>query len=132
MIEAAKIKEAERLLAEGVWSQRKIAKMVGISRAVVGSIAAGTRPDYDARRQARHEEEHEPLGPVGRCPGCGMMMHMPCRLCKVRELKAMDREIARAARRREQAASLRRLLHVLRDPPPRRGRAGLPDQRRAG
>ena len=53
MIAAAKIKEVERLLAENQLSHRKIAKATGISRATVGAIASGRRPDYEALRQAR-------------------------------------------------------------------------------
>jgi hypothetical protein len=133
MIAAAKVMEVERLLADNRWSQRTIAKMVGISRAVVGSIAAGTRPDYEALRQARAEEDHEPTGPVGRCCGCGAKVYMPCRLCKVRAIKAEERENLRAERLRARAAAQRRLLWILRNPPERReSSVPPPEQRRAG
>jgi hypothetical protein len=119
MIAPEKIVEVERLLNAGAWSQRRIAKMVGISRAVVGAIAAGSRPDYEARRLARQDEAHEPLGPKGRCPSCGAMVYLPCLGCKVRSLKEAEREAARESRRRERAAAVRQLLWVLRDPPAR-------------
>ncbi len=53
MLPLGKVKEAERLLARGGLSHRKIAALVGISRATVGAIAAGRRPDYEARWAAR-------------------------------------------------------------------------------
>jgi hypothetical protein len=133
MIAAAKVMEVERLLADNRWSQRTIAKMVGVSRAVVGSIATGTRPDYEARRLARAEEDHEPAGPVGRCSGCGAKVYLPCRLCKVRAIKADEQQRARADRHRCRAVALRTLLWLLRNPPQRRENVDLPpEQRRAG
>ena len=90
MIAADKVQLVENLLRENRFSQRRISKMVGISRAVVGQIAAGTRPDYEARRMDRHEELYTPLGPCERCPGCGARVYLPCRLCRIRALKAVD------------------------------------------
>ena len=95
MIAQAKINEIERLLAAGELSQRKIAKMVGISRSVVGAIAAGTRPDYEALRREREESFPEPLGPLGRCGGCGGMVYTPCRLCRIRLIKERELRLAR-------------------------------------
>jgi transcriptional regulator with XRE-family HTH domain len=120
MIAPEKVTEVARLLSDGVWSQRRIAKIVGVSRAVVGEIAAGTRPDYEARRLAREEELHEPLGPKARCPSCGGTVYLPCRLCKIRAAKDADREATRERRRNERLAAMRRLLWVLREPPVRR------------
>jgi transcriptional regulator with XRE-family HTH domain len=105
----------ERLLSAGTLSQRKIAKMVGISRAVVGAIAAGTRPDYEALRRERQENEPERLGPLGRCPGCGGLVYAPCRLCRVRRVKDRERQLVREARRRARLEALRQLLHKLRE-----------------
>ena len=66
MIAPAKVMETERLLAVGKLSQRKIAALVGVSRATVSAIAAGTRPDYEARRLARLDEERPPAhGEIG-------------------------------------------------------------------
>lgn len=113
MIDLAKIKEAERMLAEGTFSHRKIAKAVGISRATVGKIASGERPDYEARRLARASEP-EPTGPLTRCSGCGGMVHTPCRLCRIRKLKAQQQEVARAVRRRTREQALRRLVAAVR------------------
>ena len=123
MIAQAKINEIERLLAAGALSQRKIAKLVGTSRSVVGAIAAGTRPDYEARRREREENFPEPLGPLGRCPGCGGMVYNPCRLCRLRLFKDRELRLARAARRRAREQSLRELLIRLREASLRRDSA---------
>jgi hypothetical protein len=115
MIALMKIKEAERLLAEGKLSYRKIALAVGISRATVSGIASGNRPDYEARRRARALES-EPLGPLARCPGCGGLVYSPCRLCTIRAAKTYEREVARAGRRRARELAQRRLLAAVRRP----------------
>jgi transcriptional regulator with XRE-family HTH domain len=109
MLPLAKVKEAERLLAEGGLSQRRIAKAIGISRASISAIASGRRPDYEARQRAR-VEELEAWGPIVRCSGCGGMVYSPCRLCRVRKVKDQEREAARAFRRRARELALRRLL----------------------
>lgn len=109
MIELSLIKEAERLLAEGQLSQRRIAATVGISRATVGAIAAGRRPDYEAIRAAR-AGELEPSGPPARCPNCGGLVYTPCRLCQVRSMKNQEAEVARKARRQARQRAVARLL----------------------
>lgn len=114
MIAQAIICEVQRLLEVGGLSQRRIAKMVGISRSVVGSIADGTRPDYEARRHARQEDFPETLGPLGRCGGCGGLVYSPCRLCRVRAIKDKEFRAARQARRRASQEALRELLDHLR------------------
>src|SRR6185295_17430531 len=102
MIEDAKVKEAERLLAEGKLSQRAIARQVGISRASISAIANGTRPDYDELRRQRASALDPLAGPLSRCSGCGGMVYTPCQTCKIRRLKAEERDKARARRRRAQ------------------------------
>jgi hypothetical protein len=115
MIAEAKICEVQRLLQVGGLSRRKIAKMVGISRVVVGAIADGTRPDYEARRHARQEYYPQTLGPLGRCAGCGGLVYAPCLACRVRAIKEQQFRAARLARRRARQESLRELLHRLRE-----------------
>lgn len=88
MIAPSVVQEVRRLLAEGSLSQRKIAKIAGISRGTVGAIASGRRPDYVSRRPTERDEFPEPAGPPQRCSGCGGMVYMPCRLCHARALKA--------------------------------------------
>lgn len=115
MIALGKIKEAEQLLAEGKLSHRKIAATIGISRSTIGAIAAGRRPDYEARQRAREEEAARPLGPPARCAQCGGMVYMPCRLCRVRQLKAGERQRLRTLRRQSREQALLRLLVAVRE-----------------
>jgi hypothetical protein len=132
MIAEVKVREIERLLADGTFSQRKIAKMTGISRAVVGTIAAGSRPDYEARRLERQQNLPEPLGPVGRCPGCGGLVYTPCIVCRVRRIKEHELRQVRVARRLAREQSLRELLHRLREASLRRDPPTPKSERRAG
>jgi transcriptional regulator with XRE-family HTH domain len=88
MIAPTLITEVRRLLAEGKLSQRKIAQVTGVSRGTVGAVAAGKRPDYETLRGLYDEAEGEPAGPPERCPGCGGMVYLPCRLCRVRGFRA--------------------------------------------
>lgn len=89
MLATGKVVEIERLLAEGRLSQRKISTLVGVSRGVISAIARGARPDYEARRHDESEVD-QPRGDIERCPGCGGRVYMPCRLCHVRQLQAVD------------------------------------------
>jgi hypothetical protein len=109
MLASVKVKAAERLLSEGKLSHRKIARAVGISRASVGAIALGRRPDYEAR-QLERAAQVEPLGPLARCPQCGGMVYTPCRLCRVRALLLKEQETARAMRKRARELALKRLV----------------------
>lgn len=88
MIPQCLVDEARRLLAEGRLSQRRIAKKLGISRGTIGAIASGRRPDYPARRGGESPERLEPTGPPERCPGCGGLVFMPCRVCLTRAARA--------------------------------------------
>jgi transcriptional regulator with XRE-family HTH domain len=114
MLELAKIREVERLLAEGKLSQRKIAAASGVSRTTIGAIAAGRRPDYEARRLAE-ASKNEPLGPLARCPECGGLVHTPCRLCRLRKLKTAERQTLEQLRRSFRVAALQRLLQAVAD-----------------
>ena len=90
MIEAKITADVRRLLAEGTLSQRKIARLTGISRGSVGAIASGKRPDYETPPE---EEDEEPTGPPERCRNCGGMVYLPCRLCRTRNTIAKDRRL---------------------------------------
>jgi transcriptional regulator with XRE-family HTH domain len=114
MIASPRIEQVERLLGEGKLSQRKIAAITGIGRATVSQIARGKRRSCDAFEQAQ-AEANEPLGPVERCPGCGGMVYTPCRLCRVRKIKAQEEALARAFRRRARQQALQRLMTALRN-----------------
>jgi hypothetical protein len=95
MIPQMLVTEVKRLLAQPGLSQRKVALMTGVSRASVGAIAAGRRPDYPERCNPDDCAEEIPQGPAERCPTCGGMVYMPCRLCHVRAIKSKEREKAR-------------------------------------
>lgn len=84
------VDEVKRLLAEGQLSQRKIAKLTGVSRGSVGAIASGRRADHP-RRPALGEDDDYPSGPPERCPECGAIVYPPCRLCALRKLLATKR-----------------------------------------
>ncbi|MFH1924377.1 MAG: helix-turn-helix transcriptional regulator [Planctomycetota bacterium] len=91
MIAPSIVTEIKRLLAEGVYSQREIARRAGVSRGSVGAIASGKRRDYDDQSCNGERELDAPTGPPRRCSGCGGMAHVPCRLCHVRKLMAESR-----------------------------------------
>jgi hypothetical protein len=81
------VEEVRRLLAEGKWSQRKIAKQLGISRGTIGAIAQGKRAVGRPQPQEGDEEWHAE-GPPERCPCCGQLVYPPCRLCRIRAVLA--------------------------------------------
>jgi hypothetical protein len=79
MIPPSVVKRIRRLLAEGRLSGREIARLTGVSRGSVTSIARGKR-----REPPPAPAKEVSAGPLTRCPGCGGMVHMPCRLCRLR------------------------------------------------
>lgn len=91
MLAHDKILEVRRLLALATLSHRQIARQTGVSRATVGLVARGRRPDYPPRPPDPLDNLDQPLGPAVRCPGCGGLVYPPCRLCHVRRLKAQGR-----------------------------------------
>ena len=113
MLALGKVKDIERLLAEGGLSQRKIAATLGVSRAAISAIASGTRPDYEARLRARLPE-NEPLGPVERCPTCGARVYTPCRLCRVRKMKSLEKAYLLILRQMARQQAFDRMLSNLR------------------
>lgn len=114
MISIGMVAEIRRLLAEGQLSQRKIAKLTGISRATVGAIASGRRPDYEPR--PAQELFDRPQGPPRRCQGCGGMVYLPCKLCRVRAWKSDDERKRRPVDRRPAPCEGRYLSGALTSP----------------
>jgi transcriptional regulator with XRE-family HTH domain len=84
MLSPSQVKKVRKLLADG-WSLRKIARKMRLARNTVDAIAHGRRhvplPSPD-------EDGSQCLGLPVRCTTCGGMMFPPCRLCRVRAIKA--------------------------------------------
>jgi hypothetical protein len=114
MLALGKVKEVERLLAEGKLSYRRIAAALRVSRSTVSAIAQGKRRDYEARILARQLTASEPLGPIERCGTCGGRVYMPCRLCQVRKLKAAEQDRLLVLRRQARREAAERLLAAVR------------------
>jgi len=88
MIAAHLAEQVEQLLAEGKLSQRKIARLTGVSRGTVGAIASGRRRLRPKRISLWEEEADIPEVPPQRCPSCGGMVYMRCRLCRTQKAVA--------------------------------------------
>jgi hypothetical protein len=81
MIEPNVIKEINRLLKEGVLSQRKIARRLGVSRGTVHAVATGKRRVVSEKR--KESNFVPPSGPYARCSICGARVKMPCLACRM-------------------------------------------------
>lgn len=91
MLHVAVVREIRRLLDQGQLSQRSIAARLGVSRGVVGQIAAGTRGLHGSGETIRMVKPAPIDALATRCPGCGGKVYAPCRLCRVR---AFTRSVA--------------------------------------
>jgi transcriptional regulator with XRE-family HTH domain len=90
--------EIRRLLSAGELSQRAIALRMGVARDTVKAIASGQRslePRVPGLRRARRRFSTQPLTTPKRCPRCGGLVYMPCRLCRVREFQLRNEQIRR-------------------------------------
>ena len=118
MITEERIGKIQCLLAEGKLSQRKIAKLTGVSRGTVHAVANGKRNVHPREPDEWEAGLEPPSGPPQRCPVCGGLVFLPCRLCRTREFLATH-SVARPPSRPEgplqlelqedHAARLRRL-----------------------
>lgn len=89
MIALQTVEEIGRLLAEGKLSQRKIADRTRVSRGTVAAIAAGRLADRRPPKSSdKQQSRSETADLLQRCPGCGGMVAMPCRLCRTLSIKA--------------------------------------------
>jgi transcriptional regulator with XRE-family HTH domain len=88
MIAAHLVEQIEHLLAEGRLSHRKIARFTGVSRGTIGAIASGRRQVRPRKIYPWEEEAEVPDSPPERCPTCGGMVYMPCRLCRTKKAVA--------------------------------------------
>jgi len=89
MLSESEVERVRALLAQA-YSYVEIQEITGIGRGAIGQIARGERPDYEALRRRREEEQSVPdrTGPKVWCHGCGHSVYPPCQYC--RTLKAMD------------------------------------------
>jgi hypothetical protein len=94
MIAEEKIREAELMLARGKLSQRKIAKITGLSRGTISMIANGKRK-VQAKTVAPDLPPEQEKSPPVRCPCCGAMVRMPCLLCFLKNLAERKSPIMR-------------------------------------
>ncbi|MFZ5832477.1 MAG: hypothetical protein ACOY3P_20515 [Planctomycetota bacterium] len=111
MLAPAVVAEIRRLLAEDRLSQRAIARQMGISRGTIAAIASGRRVDR-VPRPGSDDELLAPQGPPARCPECGGMVYLPCRLCHIRattEERTLDKEISSDAAGAGRPAALPRV-----------------------
>ena len=94
MLALGLVNEIKRLLEPKDLSQRQIAKRLGISRGAVGDVAKGRRRtaaiNMDEELTAFSDESV-----LGRCPGCGGKVYMPCLLCQTRSFQRNQRAISR-------------------------------------
>ena len=79
------------LLKERKFSQRKIAKMLGVSRGTVSAIALGKRKLSSSLTAQEDTSVIPPKGPPLRCGGCGAKTKMPCLACQLRKRKEEKR-----------------------------------------
>jgi hypothetical protein len=102
MIDMGKYLETKRLLASKAYSHRRIAALVGISRATVNAIARGKR-----KNREREIGGHTPMpsGPLVRCPGCGGKVQLPCLTCRAERKRERDNDLLRELRRKAQSSA---------------------------
>ena len=91
MLDPTLVDTIRRMLAAGKWSMRKVARMTRVSRGTVLAIAHGKRRDRPRRPGEDGGLSSQPGGPLRRCPGCGGLVQMPCRLCRVRAWRTARR-----------------------------------------
>jgi hypothetical protein len=88
MIAPHLIEQVQQLLIEGKFSHRKIERITGVSRGTIGAIAAGKRCIRPRSAGFWEDEPVVPDVPPQRCPDCGGMVYMPCRLCRTQKAMA--------------------------------------------
>ena len=85
MLSVTIVLEIQRLLKSGRWSQRKIARMLGVSRGTVSAVARGRRK-AETNRELKSIESSGFIPPKGvprRCSRCGALTKMPCLSCQI-------------------------------------------------
>lgn len=82
MISPERESEVRELLGRKL-KHREISRRTGVDRRIVGQIARGTRPDYEALRRDREEARPRKLAEERRCGTCGgLLVIVPCVRCR--------------------------------------------------
>ena len=90
MLTIEQIEHVRRLLSERR-SQREIHLLTKLARGTIARIAHGRRPACEAIGGMRREPTRtRPRGPRRRCPGCGHLVRLPCRICRARRWKLIS------------------------------------------
>ncbi len=87
MLSKGMIKEIQRLSVEEGLSQRRVAKLLGVSRGTVATATLRHRLEPQSTDSSLNLTDCCPR----RCPGCGGRVYMPCRLCIARTYDAQRR-----------------------------------------
>lgn len=103
MLPKATVEQVAHLLELGGHSQRQIAKLVGVSRGTVQSIASGRRGLHGLEPADESPQLSAFVGPAERCPSCGAKVYKPCLLCRTREFSRRQRELQLLTRYRRLA-----------------------------
>jgi hypothetical protein len=88
MIAPHLVEQVQQLLGRGKLSHRKIARITGVSRGTIAAIASGKRCIRPRTIVYWEDEPVVPDVPPQRCPDCGGMVFMPCRVCRTRKAMA--------------------------------------------
>ncbi|MGL6226013.1 MAG: hypothetical protein ACRC10_05220 [Thermoguttaceae bacterium] len=83
------IKRILTLLAEKRYSQRMIAKILGVSRGLVSSVASGKQTLLRHKVVDVEYAFQFPGGKPKRCPSCGALVQMPCLACQIRQMRKL-------------------------------------------
>src|SRR5436190_24112506 len=94
MLRPSQVKKIRKLLAEG-WSLRKITRKMHLARGTIDAIARDRRYSL---LPSPGEDGSQCVVPPVRCTKCGGMVYPPCRLCRVRAVKARKALLAKLRR----------------------------------
>ncbi len=106
MLSNALLDRIRQMLAEGTLSQRKIARLTGVSRGTIGALAHGKI----ARRAPQPRGCDEPFDAAGlpvRCAGCGGMVLMPCLHCRIQNIREREALLLRRRAMQSQSRGIR-------------------------
>jgi predicted XRE-type DNA-binding protein len=99
MHSSAVIREIDRLIQQGVLSQRQISARLGVSRGIVSAVASGRRGMYGKDSLKIHSPCVPETIPT-RCPGCGYRVYLPCIICSIRAHQARQNLLKHLLRQR--------------------------------